>query len=87
MSENFTINNLRARRNALRGGAMMHNTKDKDTEKSPHNNQFIASLIMNSNKSFMNDSRYALVHLEFVIIFSYSLEPKKFRFMSPTERK
>uniref|UniRef100_A0A7S3NAM0 Uncharacterized protein n=1 Tax=Euplotes harpa TaxID=151035 RepID=A0A7S3NAM0_9SPIT len=50
--ENMTINNLRTRRNGFIGGVGLRRTKLGEEEKASSNNQFVASLIMNTNLDF-----------------------------------
>ena len=51
MKDNITIQNLRSRRNGFIGTGLKR-TKLGEEEKGTTNNQFIASLIMNTNLEF-----------------------------------
>lgn len=54
MNENNAIQNLRARRNGFIAGGLKR-TKLGEEEKGTTNNQFIASLIMNTNLEFFKN--------------------------------
>ncbi|CAI2369118.1 unnamed protein product [Moneuplotes crassus] len=55
MSEKLTIKNVRARRNAFVGMGSSPRVNEEENKNSS-NNHFIATLIMNSNKSFKGDT-------------------------------
>ena len=56
MSDKFTIKNIRSRRNGFLGSGLMRMGLGEES-KNISNNQFIASLIMNSNNNTPIDKK------------------------------